>query len=55
VSYLVTTDLQVVVKLRNGEVILDSVVGQRQRQVWRRSEIKKMHYLLAVFRGMEEV
>jgi transcriptional regulator with XRE-family HTH domain len=50
-----TTDLQVVVKLRNGEVILDSVVGQRQRQVWRRSEIKKMHYLLAVFRGMEEV
>ncbi len=45
------TDLQVLVQLRDGEVVLDSVAGQRQRKIRRRSEIKNLHSLLAVFAG----
>ncbi len=50
-----SVDLQVLVQLRDGEVVLDSVVGQRQRQIRKRNEIKRIHYLLAVYSETEVV
>jgi len=46
-------DLRVLVRFRDDEVVLESVTEQRQRQILNRGDIKSMHYLLAVFRGVD--